>query len=76
MVRANFLFRAHFAYFRSHASLLAFCSSYFIVAVPMCECLGKHSLVSYKFPVAILNCTFLVYDSTTTNAHKEFGARS
>ena len=29
--------------------------SYFILAVPMRECLGKHSCMSSQFPIAILN---------------------
>ena len=34
--------------------------SYFLLAVPMRECLGKHSCICYSFPVAILNgtCSF------------------
>ena len=31
--------------------------SYFILAVPMLECLGKHSCMSSQFPIAILNGT-------------------
>ena len=31
--------------------------SYFSLAVPMCECLGKHSCKSSQFPKAILNGT-------------------
>ena len=33
--------------------------SYFILAVPMRECLGKHSCMSPPFPIAILNGTCL-----------------
>ena len=29
--------------------------SYFILAVPMSKCLGKHSFMSSPFPIAILN---------------------
>ena len=32
--------------------------SYFILAVSMRECLGKHSCMSSPFPIAILNGTF------------------
>ena len=39
-------------FFRSYVSL-----SYFILAVPMRECLGKHSRMSSTFPIAILNGT-------------------
>ena len=31
--------------------------SYFILAVPMRNCLGKHSCMSYTFPIVILNGT-------------------
>ena len=31
--------------------------SYFILAVPMLECLGKHSCMCSLFPIAILNGT-------------------
>ena len=31
--------------------------SYFILAVPVRECLGKHSCMSSPFPIAILNGT-------------------
>ena len=33
--------------------------SYFILAVPMRECLGKHSCMSSPFPIAILNVNLL-----------------
>ena len=33
--------------------------SYFVLAFPMRECLGKHSCMSSSFPIAILNGTFL-----------------
>ena len=33
------------------------CLSYFILAVPMRGCLGKHSYVSSQFPIAKLNGT-------------------
>ena len=32
-------------------------SSYFILAVPMRECFGKHSCMSYTFLIAMLNGT-------------------
>ena len=34
--------------------------SYFIFALPMHECLGKHSRLSSPFPIAILNGTLRV----------------
>ena len=33
--------------------------SYFVLAVPILECLGKHSCMSSPCPIAILNGTFL-----------------
>ena len=33
--------------------------SYFVLAVPIRKCLGKHSCISSPFPIAILNGTFL-----------------
>ena len=35
--------------------------SHFILAVPMRECLGKHSCMSSQFSMAILNGIFLLY---------------
>ena len=32
--------------------------SYFILTVPIGECLGKHSCMSFPFPIAILNGIF------------------
>ena len=37
--------------------------SYFIIAVPMRECLGKHSCTSSTFPLAILNGTCFFRDT-------------
>ena len=34
--------------------------SYLILAVPMRECLGKHSFMSSPFPMALLNGTFFI----------------
>ena len=59
--RGIFLFRARFAFFHTHASLLTPSSvslSYFILSVPMRKCLGKHLCMSSPFPIAILNGTF------------------
>ena len=50
MAIRNSFFCAHFT---SSDSL-----SYFILAVPMCECLGKQWCMSSPFPIAILNGTF------------------
>ena len=37
--------------------------SYLIFAVPMRECLGKHSCTSSTFPIAILNGTFCLREA-------------
>ena len=53
-------FRARFSFFPySRLFLPSSCVSlpYFILAVPMRECLGKHSCTSSSFPIAILNGT-------------------
>ena len=44
--------------------------SYFILAVPMRECLGKHSCMSSPFPIAILNCTFFFRSVKSMNNWK------
>ena len=46
----DFIFRASFASFHTHASLHYCCSH--------AQCLGKHSCMSSPFPKAILNGTF------------------
>ena len=60
---SGFFFRARFASFRTHASLtsclLSVTLSYFILAVPMREYLGKHSCMSSPCPIATLNGTFI-----------------
>ena len=38
--------------------------SYFILAVPMRKCLGKHSCMSSSFPIVILNDTFFFRQCT------------
>ena len=52
------------------------CLSYFVLAVPMRECLGKHSCMSSPFPIAILNDTCFFSDSTTTTVQCVFGAKN
>ena len=49
----NFFFRARFTSSYSHAFLLtvSVSLSYFILAVPMRECLGEHSIV-HEFPIS------------------------
>ena len=41
--------------------------SYFILAVPMRKCLGKHSCISSPFPIAILNGTFFFHSVKAIN---------
>ena len=48
------LFSIHTPLFYPYSSVTL---SYFILAVPMRECLGKHSCMSSPFPIAILNGT-------------------
>ena len=36
----------------------SFCLPYFVLAVPMRNCLGKRSFMINPFPIAILNGTF------------------
>ena len=48
---------------------------YFILAVPMRECLVKHSCMSSTFPIAILNGTCFFPDSATMLTQREFDAR-
>ena len=43
--------------------------SYFILAVPMCECLGKHSCMSSSFPIAILNGTTCFFPTAQLQVH-------
>ena len=56
---ADVLVRSRFTSFHTHASLVSiFCFlSYFILAVPMPDCLGKHSCMSSTFPIAVANGT-------------------
>ena len=66
-------FRAIFASFHTLTSLLVFfvCSlSYFILAVLMRKCLGKHSCMSSPFPIAILNATFFFRSAKAMNNWK------
>ena len=49
--------------------------SYFILAVPMPECLGKRSCMSSTFPVAILNGTCYI-PTVLLLALRVFGAKN
>ena len=45
-----------FTSFRTDAALLTYIRLFlFLIAVPMRECLGKHSCMSLPFPISILN---------------------
>ena len=50
-------FRARFTLFHTSLLILFFCLSYFILAILMRECLGKHSCMSQSFLIAMLNGT-------------------
>ena len=52
--------------------------SYFILAVPWRKCLGKHSCMSYSFPIAILNgtCFFQTVQLQVHNANLVWYGRS
>ena len=45
-------------YFFPYSRLSSVSLSYFILAVPMRECLGKHSCTSSPFPTIILYCSY------------------
>ena len=47
--------------------------SYFILAVPMRECLGKHSCMSSQFPIAILNGTYSFLSLVQENINMHSG---
>ena len=53
--------RARFTSFHTHASSVSL--SYFILAVSMCECLGKHSCMSCSFLIAILKGTCVFWEA-------------
>ena len=75
---SGFFFRACFTSFHTHASLLTFfvCLSYFILAVCIRECLGKHSRMSSPFTIAIHEWYLLFSDSATTSAQCVLGAKN
>ena len=52
--------------------------SYFILAVPMRECLGKHSCTSSTFSIAILNgtCFFPIVQLQVHNVYSERKTRN
>ena len=51
---------------------------YFVLAVPMLECLGKHSCLSSPFPIAILNgtCFFPIVQLQVHNVYSERKTRN
>ena len=61
--RRDLFFRGRLLYKRTSLFLHYFSVSlsYFIVAVPMPGCLGKHSCVSSTFPIAILTGTSFIF---------------
>ena len=56
------------------SSYLVLFLSYFILAVPMRECLGKHSCMSSLFPIAILNGTCL-FPTVQLQVHNVYSER-
>ena len=65
MIGRRDLFFSYPLYFFQYSRLPSYPSSsvslsYFILAVFMRECLGKHSWMSSQFPIAILNGTFFL----------------
>ena len=48
--------------------------SYFILAVPMRECLGKHWCMSSSIPIAILNGTCF-FPTVQLQVHNEYSER-
>ena len=59
-------FRAGFTYFHAVSALLTFFCLFvlFILAVPMRQCLRKHSCMSSTLPIALLNGTCFFRQST------------
>ena len=51
-------------------------SSYFVLAVPMRECLEKHSCISFPFSIAILNGICFFSGCATTSVQCIFGAKN
>ena len=49
--------------------------SYFILAIPMRKCLGKHSCTSSLFPIAILNATLFFRSVMAMNNWKRSGIK-
>ena len=52
--------------------------SYFVLAVPMCKFLGKHSCMSSLFPIALLNgiCFFPTVQLQVHNVYSEQKTRN
>ena len=58
----------------THLFLSSLSLSYFILALPMLNCLGKHKCMSSSFPIVILNDTFL-FPTVQLQVHNENPAR-
>ena len=65
----DLIFSCPLYFFPCISSYLLLFLSYFILAVPMRKCLGKHSCKS-SFPIDILNDTSFFSDSATSSAQK------
>ena len=71
-----FFFRAHITSFHTDSFLITCVSlSYFILAVDMLECLGKHSCTSCIFGIAILNGNCF-YVTAQLHEHKRRSSRN
>ena len=63
-----------FASFHTHPLLLpsSVSISYFILAVPMHQCSGKHSCKSSTFPIAVLNDTCFFHSTVPLQVHNVY----
>ena len=64
LLRRDFIFSCQLYYFHFTLLFLPFSSmylSYFIIAVPVRKCSGKHSCMSSRFPIWHTECSFFFY---------------
>ena len=62
--RGTYFFNSFHTNYTSLLIVFVFCISYLIFAVPMRERLGKHTCMSSPLPIAILNGTFFLRETT------------
>ena len=53
----NSIIKVHYIWYAFLLTSLSVSLSFFILAIPMHECSGKHLCMSFPFPIAILNGT-------------------